>query len=56
MLEPKDFKTDSTEIIEWIDQYLNNISDFPVKSPVAPGDIYGQKISSSGRSFFYDGD
>jgi aromatic-L-amino-acid decarboxylase len=42
MLEPKDFKTDSTEIIEWIDQYLNNISDFPVKSPVAPGDIYGQ--------------
>ena len=42
MLEPKDFKTDSIEIIEWIDQYLNNISDFPVKSPVAPGDIYGQ--------------
>ena len=42
MLDPKNFKTDSTEIMGWIDQYLNHISDFPVKSPVAPGEIYGQ--------------
>jgi aromatic-L-amino-acid decarboxylase len=42
MLDPKNFKADSTEIMEWIDQYLNHISDFPVKSPVAPGEIYSQ--------------
>lgn len=41
MLDPKNFKADSTEVMEWIDQYLNHISDFPVKSPVAPGEIYG---------------
>ena len=47
MLDPKDFKTDSTEIMWWIDQYLNHISDFPVKSPVAPGEIYGQIPASA---------
>jgi len=42
MLDPKDFISDSTEIIRWIDHYLNHITDFPVKSPVTPGDIYNQ--------------
>jgi len=42
MLDPKNFKADSAEIIGWIDQYLNHISNFPVKSPVAPGEIYSQ--------------
>jgi len=27
-------------VVEWIDRYLNNIRSFPVKSRVAPGDIY----------------
>jgi aromatic-L-amino-acid decarboxylase len=40
MLKPENFISDSTEIIEWIDHYVNNITDFPVKSKVAPGDIY----------------
>jgi aromatic-L-amino-acid decarboxylase len=47
MLDPKKFKTDSTEIIEWIDHYLNHIADFPVKSPVAPGEIYDQIPASA---------
>jgi aromatic-L-amino-acid decarboxylase len=40
MLDPKDFKLHADPIVAWIDQYLNNISDFPVKSNVAPGEIY----------------
>jgi aromatic-L-amino-acid decarboxylase len=40
MLNPKDFKNDADPVIEWIDRYLNNISNFPVKSRSAPGDIY----------------
>jgi len=40
MLDPKDFKLHADPIVEWIDHYLNNITDYPVKSRVAPGDIY----------------
>lgn len=40
MLDPKDFKAHSDPVISWIDHYLNNISQFPVKSRVAPGEIY----------------
>lgn len=40
MLNPKDFKKEAGPVIEWIDQYMNNIRSFPVKSEVAPGDIY----------------
>jgi aromatic-L-amino-acid decarboxylase len=40
MLKPENFSSDSSEIIRWIDHYLNHISEFPVKSKVAPGDIY----------------
>ena len=40
MLKPKDFRKDADQVIDWIDRYLNNISSFPVKSEVKPGDIY----------------
>lgn len=40
MLNPKNFKNEAEPVIDWIDRYLNNISEFPVKSRVAPGDIY----------------
>ena len=40
MLNPEDFKKDAEAVINWIDRYLNNITSFPVKSRVAPGDIY----------------
>ena len=40
MLDPKDFKEHSDPVIGWIDHYLNNITKFPVKAQVAPGEIY----------------
>jgi aromatic-L-amino-acid decarboxylase len=40
MLDPKDFKLHADPIVDWIDHYLNNLTDFPVKSKVAPGEIY----------------
>lgn len=40
MIDPKDFKQKSNEIIQWIDHYLNQISSLPVKSQVSPGEIY----------------
>ena len=42
MLNPKAFKKASDPIIDWIDHYLKNIADYPVKSKVKPGDIYKQ--------------
>ena len=40
MLDPKDFKKHSDPVVSWIDHYLNHITEFPVKSKVAPGEIY----------------
>lgn len=40
MLNPKDFKKEADPVIDWIDHYLNSIRSFPVKSRVAPGEIY----------------
>ena len=40
MLDPKDFKTASADIIRWIHDYLNQITSYPVKSRVTPGEIY----------------
>jgi len=42
MLNPKDFKKASDPVIAWIDNYLKNISEYPVKSMVKPGEIYRQ--------------
>ncbi|MFO7671954.1 MAG: pyridoxal-dependent decarboxylase [Bacteroidales bacterium] len=42
MLNPKEFKKAADPVIDWIDNYLKNISQYPVKSKVKPGDIYKQ--------------
>jgi aromatic-L-amino-acid/L-tryptophan decarboxylase len=42
MLNPKEFKKASDPVINWIDNYLKNISTYPVKSRVQPGEIYEQ--------------
>ncbi len=42
MLDPKKFKASAGPIISWIDDYLGNITSYPVKSTVKPGDIYDQ--------------
>jgi aromatic-L-amino-acid decarboxylase len=40
MIDPKEFKLRSGQIMEWIHSYLNQIQEFPVKSRSKPGDIY----------------
>lgn len=42
MLNPKEFKKAADPVIDWIDNYLKNIADYPVKSKVQPGEIYKQ--------------
>ena len=42
MLNPKEFKKAADPVIDWIDNYLKNISEYPVKSKVQPGEIYKQ--------------
>ncbi len=50
MLDPKDFKDRSEDVIDWIDQYLNHLVSLPVKSQVVPGDIYGKIPDQAHRS------
>jgi aromatic-L-amino-acid decarboxylase len=40
MLHPEDFKKQADPVVSWIDHYLNHITEYPVKSQVAPGEIY----------------
>jgi aromatic-L-amino-acid decarboxylase len=42
MLDRKHFKRDSQPVIKWIDQYLKEIQNYPVKSQVKPGEIKGR--------------
>lgn len=50
MLDPKNFKNSADDIIGWIDQYLNRIEIYPVKSTVSPGEIYSRIPQSAPRS------
>jgi aromatic-L-amino-acid decarboxylase len=40
MLHPENFKKVSQPVIGWIGKYMHEISGYPVKSPVRPGEIY----------------
>ncbi len=42
MLNREDFKENSSDIINWIDKYFNNLESFPVKSLVSPKEIYNK--------------
>lgn len=42
MLDQSSFQKDSVAVIEWIEHYLTNLKDFPVKSQVKPKEIYSQ--------------
>jgi len=46
MLEKKDFLENATTIIQWIQDYYNDLSKFPVKSSSSPKEIYDQIPSS----------
>jgi aromatic-L-amino-acid decarboxylase len=40
MLDPKEFRKQAGPVVEWIDRYFKEVSSYPVKATVAPGDIY----------------
>jgi len=40
MLSPKDFRKQAHTLVDFISDYLENIGQYPVKSQVAPGEIY----------------
>ena len=42
MLSRKDFKKEATAIINWIDEYYQQLPSLPVKSQVLPKQIYEQ--------------
>ncbi len=42
MLHPREFKENAEPVIRWIDQYLNNLSSYPVKSGIRPGEVYNR--------------
>lgn len=42
MIDPKDFKKFSPKIMDWINNYLNGVESYPVKSLAKPKDIYTQ--------------
>ncbi len=40
MINQKDFREQSNKIMDWIENYFKNLESYPVKSKVAPKDIY----------------
>ncbi|MTI31666.1 pyridoxal phosphate-dependent decarboxylase family protein [Xanthovirga aplysinae] len=42
MIDLKDFPENTSQLIEWIKQYYQNITSYPVKSQVKPKEIYNQ--------------
>lgn len=39
-MDSKLFRKHAHEMVDWMADYIENIRDYPVKSPVAPGDIF----------------
>lgn len=42
MLDPKQFRENAEPVVRWIDRYFRELENYPVKSGVKPGEIYGQ--------------
>ncbi len=38
----KEFRVRGHQMVDWMADYLENVRDYPVKSAVTPGDIFGQ--------------
>ena len=52
-MNPEEFKEYGYQFVDWIAQYLDNIENYPVKSPVKPKEVYDQipdRIPSKGES------
>lgn len=53
MINPSEFREWGHKMVDWISDYYENIQEYPVKSQVAPGDIFKQipdSAPSSGES------
>jgi aromatic-L-amino-acid decarboxylase len=44
-MNPDEFRKHGHELVDWMAGYLENVENYPVKSPVSPGDIFN-KISA----------
>ncbi|MCB0807545.1 MAG: aspartate aminotransferase family protein, partial [Bacteroidales bacterium] len=42
MIDNKEFRKQAHAMVDWMANYLENITSYPVKSQVAPGDIRKQ--------------
>jgi len=45
-MKPEDFRKHAHELVDWIAGYMENVENYPVKSQVAPGEIF-RKIPDS---------
>jgi aromatic-L-amino-acid decarboxylase len=41
-MKPAEFRKHAHELVDWMSDYMENVEDYPVKSLVEPGDIYGK--------------
>lgn len=41
-MTPDEFRLHAHKLVEWMADYMENVESFPVKSKVAPGDIFGK--------------
>jgi aromatic-L-amino-acid decarboxylase len=41
-MKPDEFRKHGHDLVDWMAGYLENVEKFPVKSPVAPGDIFSK--------------
>lgn len=50
MINPSEFREWGHKMVDWISDYYENIEEYPVKSQVAPGDIFKQIPDSAPAS------
>ena len=41
-MSPDEFRIHAHELVEWMAGYMENVENYPVKSPVVPGDIFSK--------------
>jgi aromatic-L-amino-acid/L-tryptophan decarboxylase len=59
-MKPDEFRKHAHELVDWMAGYMENVTSYPVKSKVSPGDIYSSipdkppENPEEFRSFFED--
>ena len=41
-MKPDEFRKHAHELVEWMASYMENVENYPVKSPVKPGEIFSE--------------